>query len=37
MKEDEGEVKPSDYSKDPSSISVKDKDGKYKVSKFRQI
>jgi hypothetical protein len=26
-----------DYSKDPSRISVKDKEGKAVVSKFRQI
>lgn len=29
--------KASDYSRDPSEIYVKDKDGKYRVSKFRQI
>lgn len=31
------EAKASDFAKDPSNIEVRDKEGYFKVSKFRQI
>lgn len=33
----EKESRTSDYAKDPSNIEVRDKEGFFKVSKFRQI
>ena len=33
----EKESRASDYAKDPSNIEVRDKEGFFKVSKFRQI
>lgn len=33
----EKESRASDYAKDPSNIEVRDKEGYFKVSKFRQI
>jgi hypothetical protein len=33
----EKESKASDYAKDPNNIEVRDKEGYFKVSKFRQI
>lgn len=33
----EREARASDFAKDPSNIEVRDKEGYFKVSKFRQI